>query len=284
MKYEIVFYYTQTYLPSKRHRKTRERSVEGHMNIEVPELTVAEFPVAFIVKAWASVYENAYSYNDFNGNGDFRIFTEEIRTYRGQLYAPVRVTSGAAVSMIFEPLSYIQEKLTGRNPWANYSDEFTERSIITGSDEEYVKNKIIKEASEFIIFDDKVWKLCGEPMYEVRTFGLGHNHGGTGMFIAEHYNPNVPNRSYFNALEKAKAVAYANQVAEGRGDTNDIGKFGKDIDIEVLMPELVRRDPMREHGEGDPFMHALEGLIQQSDSSVETGLFVMAHALKEVMR
>ena len=96
------------------------------------------------------------------------------------------------------------------------------------------------------------------------------------MFIEDFYNPNIPSKNYFNALHKADAVRYADEVAAKRGDTNDVGKFGKDIDIEVLMPECVRRNPEKEHGDGDPFMNSLETVIESSGSSTEAGLLVIA--------
>ena len=76
---------------------------------------------------------------------------------------------------------------------------------------------ILKKAASYAIYDGKVWKECGEPMYEIATFGLGHNHGGTSMVIEFFYNPNVPKDYYFNALNKEDAVRYADKVAEERG-------------------------------------------------------------------
>ena len=94
-----------------------------------------------------------------------------------------------------------------------------------------------------------MWTVTGEPRYVVNTFGLGHNHGGTGLFVEEYYNQNIAASNYFSALDGDKAVAYANKVAERRGDTNDVGKFEKMI--EVLIPEAVTIRPEVEHGEGD---------------------------------
>ena len=45
----------------------------------------------------------------------------------------------------------------------------------------------------YMFFQNKIWEECGEPRYVVNTFGLGHNHGGTGMFIEyfSYPNPNI---------------------------------------------------------------------------------------------
>lgn len=48
--------------------------------------------------------------------------------------------------------------------------------------------------------------------------------------------------------------------------------------IKVFMPEMVRCDPQREHGEGDSFMNSMEALVQGSDSAMEAGLFVISAA------
>ena len=90
-------------------------------------------------------------------------------------------------------------------------------------------------------------------MYVVNTFGLGHNHGGTGFFIEYHYNPNIPNINYFNALQRKEAIEYGKKVAAGRGDTDSIPGLGDHEIIEVLMPEMVKRNPQKDHGGGNPF-------------------------------
>ena len=50
--------------------------------------------------------------------------------------------------------------------------------------------------------------------------------------------------------------------------------------IEVLMPEMVKRNPEREHGDGDPFINSLESMIEKTESSAEAACFAMFMALK----
>lgn len=276
MLYDIKFWYEQKYLPTKRHRKERARMVEDTCSVEVKEVTEREFPVAFIVHDYKSVYENAKSYDDFNGNGEYKMFAEEIRTYDGKLYTPVRVTHGAAISTIFENLDYVKERITDYAPYWKGGEEFTKDSIIKSDNKEEVTNDIIDRAAQYIIYDGKVWNECGEPMYNITTFGLGHNHGGTGFFISYYYNGNISNKNYFNALEREKAIAYGKQVALNRGDTNSVEGMGDHDIIEVLIPEMVHRNPQKDHGEGDSFMNSLENLISGSDSVMEAGLLAMA--------
>ena len=281
MKTNIKFWSMEEYLPSKRHRKLRERYVENSIEIEIKEPNNSEFPVAFIVHDYQSVYENAKSYNDFDGNGDFRIFPEEIRTYNSRLYKPVRITHGAAISLHFEELDYARKELTEREPYNYCKDEFTENSIIKTSN---IKEKIeeIKEKSDqYIVFDGKIWRECGEPMYNITTFGLGHNHGGTGFFISYNYNSNISNKNYFNALERENAIAYGKQTALNRGDTESVDRIGIK-NIEVKLPKMVKRKPQKEHGEGDPFINSINDITENSSSAFESGLMTMALTASEL--
>ncbi len=275
MLFNIEFWNMEKYLPTKRHRKLRERYVQNIMDVEIKEVTEKEFPVAFIVHDYQSVYENAKSYNDFDGNNEFRMFAEEIRTYDGKLYMPVRVTHGAAISLCFEPLEYIKKRIEEHEPYWKGGIDFTEDSIVKEDNIAECKENIFRKAEDYIIYDGRVWKACGEPVYVINTFGLGHNHGGTGFFIEYYYNENISKNNYFNALERENAIAYGKKVAANRGDTESINSMGKHAVIEVLMPEMVKRDPQKEHGKGDSFINSLENMISSTDSSAEAGLFAV---------
>ena len=98
MKTTIKLWYEEKYLPNKRCRKLRERAVSKDVDIEACEVTKEEFPVAFVIHDYESVYEGAKSYSDFEGNGDYRMFSEEIRTYNGKLYKSLSVLRTAQQS------------------------------------------------------------------------------------------------------------------------------------------------------------------------------------------
>lgn len=282
MVFNIEFWNMEKYLPTKRCRNLKQSYVKNNMNVDIKELTETEFPVAFIIHDYQSVYENAKSYDDFDGNGEYKMFSEEMRTYNGKLFKPVRVSHGAAISTNFEPLDYIKQRIQDYAPYWKGGEDFTEKSIVKESDVEKCKETISSRADNYVIFDGKVWETCGEPMYNVTTFGLGHNHGGTGFFIQYDYNPNISNKNYFNALEREKAIAYGKQVALNRGDTNSIDGMGERDIIEVLMPEMVTRNPQREHGEGDSFMNLIEDVISNTDSSAEAGLLAACICANEI--
>ena len=140
-----------------------------------------------------------------------------------------------------------------------------------------VIEKVNKEADRYLIIGNEVWRHCGEPRYVIITFGLGHNHGGTGLFVNTWYNDNISKDRYFNALQGKEAVAEAKRVALGRGDTESVGRFREMI--KVHLPETVKCNPKEEHGEGDAFLNMLDSVTQNSGSAAEAGLLTMALAL-----
>ena len=282
MLINIDFWSTEKYLPTKRHRKLRERHVKHNCSVNIEEPPENEFPIAFIVHDYQSIYKDAKSYYDFNGAGDYRMFAEEIRVYGGRLFQPVRVTHGTAISLHFESLDCIKREIEGWSPVWEGGEDFTEKSIVKESNVEDCKKSIQAKAKKYVIFNGVVWKVCGEPMYVIATFGLGHNHGGTGFFITDCYNPNISNKNYFNALERERAIAYGKRIAVNRGDTGSIEEIGNRGIIEVLIPEMVKKNPQKEHGEGDFFLNSLENLINGSDSVAEASMLCIAKTIEEL--
>ena len=213
----------------------------------------------------------------------------EIRTYNGKLYKARRFNYGSAIGTGFPEIDDAINGIRYAGKSMNWYDhkeyayESTDTKFIDGTSIPQKSNlyervaELQRKADRYIFSDGKIWEPCGEPMYVINTFGLGHNHGGTGMFIEEFYNGNIPSRNYFNALDRDKAIAYANAVATRRGDTNDVGKFGERENIIVKMPEMVRANPNVDHADGgDPFMESLESIIEGSDSIAEAGIGVIA--------
>lgn len=260
--------YRQTYLPTKRHRIHRERYVEDTINVNITELKEEEFPIAFIVHepVWKeTLQDNAVA----------------LRTYKGRLYKPVRVFFAGLVYGGTEYVKSITCVGEHRHRYdAHHAEDFTEQSIVIEDNKSEVRKEINKTAHKYIRFDGNYWEVCSEPRYVIVTFGLGHNHGSTGLFVDDVYNPNIPSRNYFNALQHDEAIAYGKEVAIKRGDTNSVDGMGKLHNIEVLMPEMVKLNPRKEHNDGDPFLNDLEELINVSSSVTEAGLLCIAKALK----
>lgn len=242
MELKIAYCYNQKFLPTNRHKKLRERQIKDTLKVNITELSSDIFPVAFIIHDLQSVQDGMTSYEDYKSEKcEYRMFAEEIRTYKGKLYIPIRITHGAAISTIFENESYIinyLERQCTKNCDMYKNDEFTEKSIVIKEDKEEVKQMLDNCSKSFIYFNGKFWRNCAEPIYNIETFGLGNNHGGTGFFIEYGYSNIMENN--FNALQRDDAIDYGKAIAVGRGDTNSVNIIGKYSNIEVIMPEMVK--------------------------------------------
>lgn len=220
--------YEESYLPP-RCRKLRYRECEEHIDVKLREVKIEEMQLAF-------------EDNSYKGAG-------KIYSYRNKLWSKVKMPNSSIIEEldIKTPLDYLK--------W--HSDNCSTFFYFAWDRENYGKNTsreaVIKKARKsmdsYILVDGELYGKCSEPRYVINTFGLGHNHGGTGMFCTYHYNYNISKKNYFSALQGKEAVAYANYVAKRRGDTNDIGKFKPFIICHI--PELVKVKPNRQHGNGN---------------------------------
>ena len=293
----ITFSFTQRYLPSKRHSKERRRKMATCRDIsfKVAE-SDEEFPVAIIVKDYGSIYFGAKTYDEIvkkvqssdRTQYNYTLYNEEIRCFNGVFYKPRRISYGAAISDVFAPIDdAIQGVRNMSDHFTRYMGEpdvpFGEKSVVLGDDLDAVRDALQEKADQYIFYDGKIWEECGEPMYLINTFGLGHNHGGTGFFIEYFYNPNISAKNYFRADQYEEAVTYADKVAEGRGDTNDVGRFRDGKYINVLRPEFLSRNPKTDHANGgDPFMENIENAINGSGSIAEAGLIAIAMTMAQI--
>ncbi len=257
MKIRTWIKYEESYLPP-RCRKLRYRECEDYINVNLKEVDGSELKLAF--------EDNSYS-----GKG-------KIYFYKGKLYCKEKMPNMGIVedlrkdgNKINTPLDYLI--------WCN--ENCSTYFFFSWDRENYGKDTsreaVIKIARQgmkgYILVDGELFGKCTEPRYVINTFGLGHDHGGTGMFCEYHYNPNISKDNYFSALQGEDAVAYANKVAANRGDTKDIGKFKPFIICH--MPELVKVKPNKQHGNGNDFLNSLEEIINESDNVVEAGLLAI---------
>lgn len=289
---KINYTYEMTFRRTPVCRKICRRYVDDVADISPIVLENTEFPLAFIVHDVHSLYPGMTGYNDnehyVSANCHFGIVPEEFRVYNDKLYRSVRVSHGAAVSNLFEnPDNYLREQLGQRFArYHNEDDTFCEQSVVVSCNREQIIQNIKKEMSRFIVCDGKIWELTGEPRYVINTFGLGYNHGGTSLSIDTSYNGNIGKNRYFNALQYEQAVEIGKQIARDRGDTNDIDRIGvfhqQPRYIEVLMPEMVKCDPQAEHGDGDPFINRLEGLVRLGGNPTTAGMLCILETCSEI--
>lgn len=277
----IHFTYSEGYLPTPRCRKLRYRDASGEASSEVTLLTEPDkdAPIAFRFPEWRLTQAMG---KEYYGDEKDRVL-KEIRLFNGKLYERDHNGNHFCHGQGWYNLDRFARHF--RDFQRRYSYELGK---CPDTLEEY--QEAIRLHAESVILmrhgenEIGVWTECGEPRYVYNTFGLGHNHGGTGLFIEQYYNSNVPNTHYFNALERDRAIEAAIDAAVRRGDDQSIGGIRACEEIEVLIPDAVQVRPMRDHGEGDKFQNLLNGLTECADSSVEAGLLVLVAAGKEISK
>lgn len=141
--------------------------------------------------------------------------------------------------------------------------------------------RIMGWARNTLLIDGMRWQQIDEPRYVIHTFGLGHNHGhpGTSLSSTNSYNPNISKSRYFRIDQQDLALNTAINIALNRGDDKAISFIEEWHErFEVLIPEAIRLNPSKEHGDGDPFINKLEGIIDNSPSSLVSGLLIIKEA------
>lgn len=282
---KIDFTYEEKYLRTSRCRKPLARTREGIYELAIKELAKAECPIAAVVHDMKSVYEGATTTADFEGNGEYKMFAEPYRVHNGKFYKFCRASYGAAISTAQTELKYVIADIkSDLYRYSLYEKEnlFSDKSVYISDNLSEIVDNMQARANKYISLDGELWKECGEPRYVVNTFGLGHNHGGTAMFIEEFYNSNISSKNYFNAVDRDKAITYAKETAIARGDTDSVKRIGEMENIEVLIPEFFKVDPEKEHGEGNAFLNLLEDMVTSSNNATEAGILVTLATASEI--
>lgn len=285
MNLKVDFTYEEKYLRTSRCRKPLARTREGIYELAIKELAKVECPIAAVVHDMKSVYEGATTTADFEGNGEYKMFAEPYRVHNGKFYKFCRASYGAAISTAQTELKYVIADIkSDLYRYSLYEKEnlFSDKSVYISDNLSEIVDNMQARANKYISLDGELWKECGEPRYVVNTFGLGHNHGGTAMFIEEFYNSNISSKNYFNAVDRDKAITYAKETAIARGDTDSVKRIGKMENIEVLIPEFFKVDPEKEHGEGNAFLNLLEDMVTSSNNATEAGILVTLATASEI--
>lgn len=285
MNLKVDFTYEEKYLRTSRCRKPLARTREGIYELAIKELAKAECPIAAVVHDMKSVYEGATTTADFEGNGEYKMFAEPYRVHNGKFYKFCRASYGAAISTAQTELKYVIADIkSDLYRYSLYEKEnlFSDKSVYISDNLSEIVDNMQARANKYISLDGELWKECGEPRYVVNTFGLGHNHGGTAMFIEEFYNSNISSKNYFNTVDRDKAITYAKETAIARGDTDSVKRIGKMENIEVLIPEFFKVDPEKEHGEGNAFLNLLEDMVTSSNNATEAGILVTLATASEI--
>lgn len=258
MKIKTWIKYEEGYIPP-RCRKMRYRECEEYVNTNLQEVELSDMQLAFEDKSYF-------------GKG-------KIYFYHGKLWCKSKMNDICAGE---DDEHGYHTPLEAFIWWKEHSSCYFGNRWDDGvhPDKEVIMKRLRKDMKKYLLVNGKLFQQTPEPRYVINVFGLGHNHGGTGMFCEYRYNPNICKDSYFPATEGEAAVAYANKTAAERGDTKDVGKFKPFIIVH--MPELVKVKPNKQHGNGNKFMNDMEKVIKNSDSSAEAGILCAALAMMQI--
>lgn len=286
MKVTFPIYYTESYIP-KKCRKYRENCVKGETTVNIAEVNISDknFPVAFIVKKYDWRYEEGAS------DVIFDILPKEVRVYKSGLYSRVRASDFRSHAEGWATFENLITHLTPNIPW-EFSGNPTPsdaRDVVSNKKEKFSCLK--SSAKKWLIVNNdetgvlEVWRKTTEPMYEIITFGLGHNHASTTFSIVNGYNSNLSRKAYFTALQRDEMIKACVEKAIRRGDTNSVPRIKESEEtIEVLMPEMVKRNPNKEYGDGEPFHNMLEAITETSESIGEAAALAIATTIIETSK
>lgn len=260
MKVKVWIKYEESVIPP-RCRKPRYVEKEEYITRTLKEVPMSELDLAFEVQS-------------YYGKG-------KIFAYKNRLWTRAKLIVNETIAEEYGFKTALDELLWGFEHSSRFfRDEFDRKYGGKPTDRDSVVKAVRDVLAKYMVVDGELFERTAEPRYVINTFGLGHNHGGTGLFVEYGYNTNIRKENYFSALDGDAAVAYANKIAARRGDTNDIGKFHKMI--VVYRPDLVKVNPKRQHGDGNPLLNTMEGIISETKDPVLSGLLCIAAAKAEI--
>lgn len=243
-KLEATYSYINIFRRSNRHRRNLHQLYTRSFEFDCRQLDEKEFKKVYIVRDYASVYKDAKAFEDFtdSSKGKYRLVDTPIRKYKGKLYRPVKYSHGSAVSTLFMDTKdvveneiewQIRSKVTDVNAetqrlFKSEVDVETLGSVYVTSSMLKAREAAQKVVDQFVFFDNIWWVETDPPVYNYNTFGLGHNHGGTGFFI-DYVDikslDKYARKFYFTPKQREKAIKTVIKVAAERGDTNDVKRF-----------------------------------------------------------
>lgn len=209
-------------LPTPRHRKPQDVDRELDVELSIPNITSDDAPVGFTTTTTS--FERV-RHDDGSSTSEEVEVTSEVRTYDGKLYSAVAGDVDATPENLIPRAFYI-------GGFGNTRPRMHAGSAAASAEEAQA------EVDSFVAIDGKLWNECGEPVYFVRTYGLGSNNGGTSLLVGDStYVADEPGHTapehVFPAGQRDAAISYAQGVAQERGDSHSITRFQDAGRIEV---------------------------------------------------
>lgn len=263
MKITIPYEYAKEIIP-KRCRKPRPVNFKSQISVSIREVNGEQAPIA--IREYGQRY-----------NGKVEAYEPSVTVYRwyaGKLW----------VLHSFNRYSHGDYETQNSQQFMEDPYPMTEGLPYYHSYASQQENRcrIMAWARNVLLIDGMRWQQIDEPRYVIHTFGLGHNHGhpGTSLSSTNSYNPNISKVRYFRVDQHGLALNTAINIALNRGDDKAVPFINESHErFEILIPEAIRLNPNKEHGNGDPFINKLEGLIEKSPTKEVAGLFVIKEAM-----
>lgn len=240
--------------------------IKDSTEINLQQVTASEIPVAFKIGntelRWDGVHLWDYDYLTVSDENPSKVSIETVLKNTLEQGANYKYSDSGCEAPFHNFWHDVMDTMRNRHPNNGFNREkwhgidgwlkdekISEKSQVTyrewvDDNRESVIASAQSIADNLLVVDGIMFKKVNEPLYEIMTFGLGHNHGGTSILITTTYD--CPEYA-FNALQYEAACKFGDKIASERGDTNYL-PMGKNIEniIEVLIPEAVRLDPQGE--------------------------------------
>lgn len=230
MKIETTIMYDRPYLPPGCRKYRYEEDVKETIVSNIREVSMSDLQLAMKAEG-------------FHYYGALRVVP--LYAYKGKLYREAEICP----SLMDGQMNALQ--------WLVYSHK--KCSIYYAKNKRYdlpakklgapenqesrsgILKRLRRDLSKLLIVDGVLYEQSAVPMYRLVTFGWGGC--GTSLHLVSYRYPQkavvAMRGSYWSALDFEAAIAKANEVAANRGDSQDVGKFHKLV--EVYMPEFVKR-------------------------------------------
>ena len=211
MKQNILFTYTEEYLPTPRCRNIKTREVTASVCVNIEECSKEDTTLVMVVKKrhWE---------------------TCEIRVFEGQLYRNVQKPSRESITIANQKAKSIDWQ---KCIWS--IRRATSMRFNTETDSEIVKNKVTERASELLIIDGMVFEKTTEPVYEI-YFSLNKKGVGLNINYMSDYIE-VSDNLYFSALERKECLGTYKHILASKPYAEDYSDL---FNIGVLAPEYVK--------------------------------------------
>lgn len=265
MKITIPYNYTEQIIP-KRCRKPRPAVFKSAISISVHEISSKDAPIAIL--------EHTKKFS--TETNKYEPISIEYRWWNKKLWVLDKLNRYVGdIDRIQTAEEFIQDPYPMTNGTRYYSDDRPRQKQ---------RQSIINWAKTILFIDGVRWTQTDEPRYVIMTFGLGNNHAGIGTSLstANSYNSNISNARYFRIDQYQQAMESAINIALRRGDDKSISYIKDSTTFDILIPEAIRLNPQKEHGQGDPFINKIEGLIEISPCKEIAGLLLMTETLAQI--